>query len=113
MFYKGNDAARVMKLVFLLGPLVFDCDQQSLVEERQFPQALGKGVEAVLVCFKDLIVGFEVYFCPATICMTRILQRTGRRASTIALNINFAVTPNLEIQPFRQGVNNRNANTMQ
>ena len=59
MLDKRNDAAGVMKLVFLLGALVFDRDQQSLVQKCEFAQALRKRVETEFGGFENLGVRLE------------------------------------------------------
>ncbi len=59
MLDERNDSAGVVKVVSLLRALIFDRDEQALVQKREFAKTLRKGIEIEFGRFEDPGVGLE------------------------------------------------------
>ena len=99
MLDERNDPAGIVKFVFLLVTLIFDRDEQPTVEERQFAQPLRKDIETEHSGFEDFFVGLKTDFRTPPVRMTRHLEPACWNTTVVALDVNLAASPNLEIQP--------------
>ena len=108
-----DDAAFVLELVALAVALVVDGDEDAAVEERELAQALRQRVEAVLGGLEDLRVGLERDLRAAPLRRAGDLEVGDRRAALVALLVDLAVAPDLEVEPLRQRVDDRHADAVQ
>src|SRR5205814_9940293 len=95
------------------GALVGQRDQQSLVEECQFAQALRQRVVVVLGGSKDGTVGKEVNLRAAFFGGARFVKFVGRFALGIIRLPSVAIAPDLQLQIFAESVHARNADAVQ
>src|SRR5205823_13453982 len=110
---KRNDAARVVKFVLLLIALIFDCDEQTPVEKRQLAQPLRKNIKTELSRLENFVVRFETDFRSAPIRVACHLERAGWDTALVALYVNFSASPDLEVQPFGQSIDDGDTNAVQ
>ena len=108
-----DDAAVVLELVALAVTLVVERDQNAAVQKRQFTQALGERVEAVVGGLEDLQIGLECDLGAATLRRAGNRQGRHRRAALIRLLVHVAVAPDFEVEPFGERVHHRHANAVQ
>src|SRR5689334_6626857 len=99
--------------MLLFSALIFNRDQQTLIEEREFPQTLRQRVEVKFCRFKDLVIGLETDFCTATIGVSCVLQRACRSSTFITLDIHFSTAPDLQVHPLRESVHHGDADSVQ
>src|SRR5262245_2499696 len=112
MLDKRDDATLIEELVFFLAPLVLDGDFDSSIQKRQLAQSLGENVEAELSSFEDLGIGLKSDPGAALLGVSNFRQASLRLATLVALLINFAVALDLDLQSFRQSIDDRNAYTV-
>jgi hypothetical protein len=113
MLHEGDDAALVLEDLLLLLALVLERDFETLVEEGQLAQALGQDVEAVLGRLEDLAVRLEGHHGPAFLRLAGDFERRGRLAPFVPLLEDLAVLPDFQFEPFREGVDDRDADPVQ
>ena len=83
------------------------------VEERELAQPLRQRVEAELDGFEDLRVGLERDLGAARLGRAGDQQIGLRRAALVGLLIDLLVAPDLELEPLRQRVDDRDADAVQ
>ncbi len=93
--------------------LVVERDENAAVQEGQLAQPLGQGVEAEDEGFEDLGVGLEGDLRAAALGRAGDLERPCRRAALVGLLIDLAVAPDLDFEPFGQGVHDRDADAVE
>ena len=93
--------------------LVSQRDQQSLVKEREFAQALSQGVVVIFCRSKNAAIGEEVDFGPAPLGRARLLHPAGGFALGIGLLPGCTIAPNFQLQFLAQRVHARDANAVQ
>ncbi len=115
MVDEGDDAALVQEHLLLRGlaPLVFQRDRETLVQEGEFPEALRQHVETELGDFENLPVRLETDFRAPPLGDARGLQRRRGFAPLIALLEDLAVLPDLQLEPFGEGVDDGDADAVQ
>ena len=107
------DPAFIAKIVALAVPFVIEGDPHTRVQKRELPQSLRERVEAVVDRLEHLRVRLECQL-GATTC-----RRAGDRqvsiwhSAHVALLIDLAVAPDLQLKRFRQCIDNGDTNTMQ
>src|ERR1041385_3840478 len=95
VLYERNNATCVMKLMLLLGTLIFDRDQDTFVQECELAKPLRQDIEIELSGLKDLRVWFECDFCPAAIGVSGYFERSLGDTASVTLNVDFASAPDL------------------
>src|SRR4030095_1097213 len=113
MLDQRERAAVVLELVGLAVALVIDGDENSAVEERELAQPLRQGVEAVFRCLENLRVGFESNLRATSLSGACDFERFDWRPTLVALLIDLAIAPDLEIEPLRQRVHHGYADAVQ
>src|SRR5688572_801532 len=108
-----HDAAVVLELVALAVALVVERDHDAAVQEREFPQSLRQRVEAVLGGLEDLGVGPERDLGAATLSCAGDLQIGQWCSALVALLIDVAVAPDLEIEPLGERIDHRHTDAVQ
>ena len=108
-----DDAAFVLELVALAVALVVDGDEDAAVEERELAQPLRQRVEAVFGRLEDLRVGLERDLRAAALRRAGDLEVGERGAALVALLVDLAVAPDLEVEPLGQRVDDRHADAVQ
>src|SRR5215467_2608742 len=93
MLDKGNDAPCVVELMFFFVSLIFDRDQQTFIQKREFPKPLRQGIEAEFSGFENGRIRFKRNFGSAPVRMSRGFQASGWRSSVERLNENFSFSP--------------------
>ena len=107
------DAPFVQETVVLAVALVVDHDRHAGIQERQLTQALRQGLEAEFGDLEDRGVRLERDFRAALLRRAGHLEGRAWGAALIALLVDLAVAPDLELEPLRQGVDDRNADAVQ
>ena len=111
---KRVDPAFVQEFVALPAvALVVNRDRHAAVEEGELAQPLCERVEAQLHGFEDLRVGPERDFRAALLGRARDLEAARRVAALVRLLVDLAVAPDLEIEGFRQRVDDRDADAVE
>src|SRR5262245_36157653 len=87
-------------------PLILERDFKPFVQKGELPQSLRQHVETEVECLENLLVRLECDHRPATLGFTRHFQGTGRLAALVPLLKYLAVLPNLQLEPFRESVDN-------
>ncbi len=95
------------------GAFVGQRDQQSLVEECEFAQALRQRVVVILGRGEDRAIGEEVNLRPSLLGRTRLLQLVGRVALGIVLLPRRPISPDFEIEVFAQRIHARHTHAVQ
>ena len=103
----------VLELVALAVALVVDGDEDAAVQERELAQALRERVEAVFGGLENLRVGLERDLRAAALRRAGDLEVGDRSAALVALLVDLAVAPDLEVEPLRQRVDHRHADAVQ
>jgi hypothetical protein len=93
--------------------LIVERDGDAAVQERELAEALGERVEAEFGRLEDLFIGLERDLGAALLGRPRHLEIALRRAALVALGVDLAVAPDLEIELLRQCVHDRNADAVQ
>ena len=110
---EGDDPAFVEELVRLAVALVVERDGDAAVQERELAQPLRERVEAEFRRLEDLRVGLERDLGAALLGRAGDLEIALRRAALVALLVDLAVAPDLEIELFGQRVDDRDADAVQ
>ena len=110
---EGDDPALVEELVRLAVALVVERDRHAAVQEGELAQPLGERVEAVLRRLEDLRVGLERDLRAALLRGPGDLEVGHRRAALVALLVDLAVAPDLQVEHLRQRVDDRHADAVQ
>jgi len=96
------------------GALVSERDQQSLVQEGKFTQALCQGVEVIFGYSENALIGQEVNLRPPLrLHLAGFFQLAGRLALRIRLLPGKTIAPDLQVQFFAERVHTGNANAVQ
>jgi len=95
------------------GALVGERDEQALVQEDKFTQALRQRIEVIFGYGEDALVGQEVNFGSALLGRARFFQLAGRLAFGIGLFPGKTIAPNFQIKFFAQCVYAGNADAVQ
>ncbi len=113
MLDERDDAALVAEVLLLVRAFVLERDGQAAVQKGLFPQPLGDLIEAEFGRFKDLRVGLERDGRSLLARLAGRLQRGGRLAPLVALLPDRAALADFQLQPFREGVDDRHADAVQ
>jgi hypothetical protein len=93
--------------MLLICPLIFDADEKPFIQEGQLPQTLGKRVETELGGLKDPAIGFETDLGPGMFCLPYHFELGFGITPFIHLMVDFAVSPYLQLDEFRKGIDYR------
>jgi hypothetical protein len=104
VFDEGDDPSFVIKLVLLIGPLIFDADEKAFIQEGQLPQTLGKRIETELGGLKDPGIGFETDLGPGMFRLPGHFEFGRDITPFIHLMVDFAVSPDLQLHVFGKGI---------
>ena len=114
VFDELADAALVLEIVGLVGPLVDDGDPEPFVQERELAQALGQDVEIVFRdLVEDLLVGPEGDLGPRLLGLADLLELRDGIAALVALGVDAALALDLEVEPFRERVDDGDADAVE
>src|SRR4051794_10655590 len=113
ILHERDDAAFVAELVMLLRAVVVNLDVHAGVEERQLAQALRERVVVHLGDGEDRRIRFEHDARAAFRRFLAALDRRDRNAALVSLTPDVAVAMDLELEPFGQEVDDRNADAVQ
>ena len=113
MLDEGGDAALVLEHVLLAAALVQQLDAHPGVEEGQLPQAFGQDVVLEHEIAEYLGAGLEPDVGAGGAGLPRRLERLLRHPEAVSLVVDLAVAPDRELEPFRQGVDNGDADAVQ
>ena len=102
-----------MELVRLAVVFIVKGDQNAAIQKRQLAQPLRQDVEAEDGGLEDQMIGLERDLGAAAFGGAGYFQIGGRHASHIALLIGLAVAPDFEVERFREGVDDRDADAVQ
>ena len=109
-----DDAAVVVEAMALAGfALIVERDRDAGVQERQLAQAAGERVEAEFDELEDLRVGLERDLRAAAFGRAGDRQVGKRLAALVTLLVRVVVAPDLEIEPLRERVDDRDADAVQ
>src|SRR6185295_5303277 len=100
------------RVMFAAFTLVVDRDVHAGIEEGELPEALGQRLETE---FRDLEHGrvrLERDLGAALLRRPGDVERSDRVAALVTLLMHMTVTPDLELEPLRQCVHDRNANAV-
>ena len=95
------------------GPLIGERNQQTLVQKREFAQALRQSIEVVVRGSEDLFVGNEVNFRAALFGSAGLLQLAGGFALGVSLLPGKSITPDFELQFVAERVHAGHAHAVQ
>src|SRR5262249_24139288 len=107
-----DDAALVEERVAPLVPLVLDDDLESLVEERELPQPVRERVEAERDLLEDLRIRLESHDRAVLRGLLAGGQLRLRHAVLVALGPDLSAAACLDLEPFTQRVDDRDADTV-
>ena len=110
---EGDDAAFVLEPVVLPVALVVDRDEDAAVQKGQLTKALRQRVEAVFGGLEDLRVRLEGDLRATPLRRAGDLERAGRSAALVALLIDLAVPPDLQIETLGERVDHGHADAVQ
>ena len=102
-----------MEFVRFIGPLIDEFYLQSFVQKRQLSQPLAQCFKVEVNGFEHLFIWPESDFCPCLLRRADLLQFRDSLSPLIALGINSAVSFDLKVEPFREGVHHRHTDTME
>ncbi len=107
------DPALVAELVAAVGPLVDEGDADVAIEEGQFAQALGQDVVVELLLPEDLGVELESDLGPGGLGAAHHFQGLVPLTPGKGHVMDFAVALDLDLEPFREGVDRRDPDPVQ
>ena len=113
MLDEGLDASLVREVVLLLRAFIADRDRDAGIQERELAQPLREAVEVELGNRKDLWVGPERDLGPGLAGRSHDLDRRDGTPSLVGLLPDLSLAPDLDIQPLGQGVDDRDADSVQ
>ena len=108
----GSIANHIVDDVFLGHPFVGEIDRQTLVEKRHLLQPAGHRLEVVFSSFEDLRIGPEPDRGSGFLGRLTLLQGAGHGV-VVNLRPLVAIPGNIDLEQLRQGIDHRNADTMQ
>jgi hypothetical protein len=110
---EGDDAALVTEVVGLVRALVRDLDPDACVQERQLAQALRQHVELHLGHGEDLPIGMERDPRPRLVGGADLFEVRLRLAPSVRLTPDLSLAADLELEPGRERVHDRDADTVE
>ena len=110
---EGDDPALVAEDLLFLLALVLERDRQPFVQKGQFAEALRENVEAELERLEDLTVRLERDLGSTLFGLAGDHERSRRLSSLVPLLEDLPILPDLQFQPFRQGVHDGNPDPME
>jgi hypothetical protein len=93
--------------------LVVNRDRHAGVEERELAEPLRQRLEAELDDLEHRRVGLERDLGAALVGRAGDLEIADRRAALVALLMHLSVAPDLELEPFRQRVHDRDSDAVE
>ena len=113
MFDKFRDSAGELEFRGLFRALVCERDFQSLVQERQFAQALRQRIEAVFRLIENRRIGMKRNFRSGLAGFSGLLQFVGGLAFFVSLFPHLAVARDFQLQPVGERVDDGNAHAVE
>jgi hypothetical protein len=113
VFDERDNAALVVEPVRLPVAFIVEGDDDAPVQKRELAQALREDIETEGGGFEDLVVGLEGDLRASALGRPRLIEIASGRSALVTLLVGEPVAPDLEIERFRQGVDDRDANAMQ
>ena len=113
MGYERSDPLVELELLLLLEAIIAERDLQTRIEVRQFTNPFEEGVGVELQFAEDLLIRLERDLRPAFRGRTDDLDRAARLAALTLEMIVLAITVDVRLQPFAQGVNHADADAVQ
>src|SRR5262249_492230 len=108
-----TDAPGVVEADLLFVSLVLELDLEPLVEEGELAQPVGENVEAEGRDLEDLGVRVEANRRPSVRRLLAGLQITLGLAAIVALRVEATVAPDLDLEPFGQGVHDGHSDAVE
>ena len=110
---EGDDSTVVAEVVALGAALVRDLDTNSRIEKGKFAQPLGEGFEGEFDRGKYFGIGVECHPGARVVGGPDLFQRALGFAALVRLSPDLPVTANFQLQIAGEGVDHRNAYTVQ
>ena len=115
IFYKLNQSAFKVKCFFFTAVTnIFNFYCDIFIKICKLTHSFGKSIKLKLGNFKYFFVREKCCggSCIVFLCLTNFFYGFLRNAFFVFLKINFPVSFNFNLSPFRQSIYNRDANTM-